>query len=85
MYIASLLMLLCDFCDVFVFDIILCLVCRRIKAYLPEGKKAYHQGGEPEATKLNKEKLKSLELEQQASGMVKCKIITLSVLLFVGH
>ena len=54
-----------DFWCVLVFDIILCLVCRRIRAYLPEGKETYHQGGEPEATKLNREKLKSLELEQQ--------------------
>lgn len=43
------------------------MVCRRIRAYLPKGKEAYHEGGEPEATKLNREKLKSLELEQQVS------------------
>ena len=63
-------MLLGDFWDVLVFGIILCLVCRCIRAYLPEGKTAYCQGGEPEATKLNQEKLKSLELEQQASGIM---------------
>lgn len=50
-----------------VFDVILVLVCRRIKAYLPEGKESYRQGDVPEATKLNQEKLKSLELEQQVS------------------
>ena len=75
------LILLYAFCDVLSFGIILCPVCRRIRAYLPEGKEAYHQGGEPEATKLNKEKLKSLELEQQVSGKVEFKTIMLSVLI----
>ena len=40
----------------------------RIKTFLPEAKKAYHQGGEPVATKLDREKLESLEQEQQVSA-----------------
>lgn len=64
---------------------ILCLVFRRIKAYLPEGKTTYRKGGEPEATKLNQEKLKSLELEQQASGGIMEFEIIYLLFSFIGH
>jgi len=39
----------------------------RIKTFLPEAKKAFRQGGEPAATKLDQDKLESLEQEQQVS------------------